>query len=357
MRGMATARSGTVTARATLSSVARLAGVSTSTASRALTGDRRVAPQTRRRVQDAAESLRYRPNRIASGLRTRRTGLVAFALPDLRDPWWVGVTEALQDVAGQDGVQLLTHVTGGDPAAETALLEGAVEFGFDAVVLGTRTDAGDRLRPVVDSGTAAVTVGGVVPGGGVPAVLPDLAEATRLLTAHLTGLGHRRIACVLGPDDDLGTPEAHAGFVRGLAEAGVPLRADRVLTGERSVGFGSSAVDRLGMRAGSPTGGAPTAVVTSSWFVAVGVVGRLQQLGLGVGTDVSVVLAEGTPAPFEGWTGPALTSVADQAGDVARIAWSFVSPEVEPADGVPHPDVVRLTPQLAPAASSGPPPG
>jgi LacI family transcriptional regulator len=390
--------------RATLSSVARLAGVSTSTASRALTGDPKVAPDTRRRVLDAAGSLRYRPNRIASGLRTRRTGLVAFALPDLRDPWWAGVTEALQAAAAQDGVQVLTQVTGRSADAEASLVAAALEFGFDAVVIGSRTDVGEHLRQVVDARVKVVTIGGVHPGGLVPAVLPDHGEAVRLLTAHLIELGHRRIACLPGEDGDQATRDAHAGFLRALAEAGVPLRGEWVLTGERTAGFGASAVTRLGLdlsaasgsaasgsaasgsaASGSAAGtrsagdGPPTAVVAGSWFTATGVAQRVTGLGLRLGADVSLVLSEGTPAPFEGWSGPALTSVESQVDDVARAAWAAVSPAArgdaphgdaaqgDAAQGdaahrdaargdVIRGDVIRLAPTPAPGSTSGPPP-
>jgi len=139
----------------------------------------------------------------------------------------------------------------------------------------------------------------------------------------------------------------------------VPLGADRILTGARAVGFGAQTVDRLGLREGSSTGGAPTAVVVSSWFVAVGVARRLGELGLGLGSDVSLVLTEGTPAPFEGWSGPALTTVADQVAEVARVAWPFVSPADTAAARVADSaaDVVRLAPTLVPGATSGPAPG
>lgn len=336
--------------RATLSSVARLAGVSTSTASRAITGDPKVASETRRRVLDAAESLRYRPNRIASGLRTRRTGLVAFALPDLRDLWWTGITEALQREARADGVHLLTHVTGDDAAIEAAFVDAVLEHGFDGVVVGGRADVGDHVRQLAEAGTAALTLGCAHPGGAVPAVLPDHEAAARMVTRILTDLGHTRIACLLDERDDLPTREARAGFVHALAESGVPLRPEWIMRGPREPGFGAAAVRALAGLADSPTG-----VVIMSWRVAIGAVKQLADDGIGLGSDLSLVLGEGPPVPHEWFTGATISGVASQVDELAGTAWANLGDRLK-STGPPPSGITRLAPQLVVGTTAGPVP-
>jgi LacI family transcriptional regulator len=335
--------------RATLASVARLAGVSTSTASRAITGDPKVSPETRQRVLDAADSLRYRPNRIASGLRTRRTGLVAFAVPDLRDLWWTTMTEALQREARADGVHLLSHqTTQSDQAVEASFVDAVLEHGFDGVIIGGRADAGDHVRHLAEAGTAAVTLGCVHPGGALPAVLPDHEAATRLLTRHLTALGHTKLACVLDDLDDQPSRDAYAGFVHALAEAGAPLRQEWTLRGPRDPGFGAAAVAcLLGLE--EP----PTAVVMTSWRAGIGAVRRLMDDGIGLGSDFSLVLAEGPPVAHEWFTDAAITGVASQVDELARLAWRALGQQLD-GEARPVSSVSRLAPRLVVGTTSGP---
>src|SRR3954447_18739964 len=108
---------------ATLSSVAAAAGVSTSTASRALSGHPSVLPATRARVEAAASALSYQPNRMASALRTRRTGLLGLVVNNLRTATFHTIAETLQDWAAQHGYQVLVATTNGCPEREAAFLE------------------------------------------------------------------------------------------------------------------------------------------------------------------------------------------------------------------------------------------
>ncbi len=119
----------------TLTTVARRAGVSTSTASRALTGHPSVLPHTRERVEAAAAELRYHPNRIATALRTRRSGLVGLVVNNLRNATFHVIAETLQARASAHGLQVLVCTTGGDPAREAAFLDTVRAQGLDGVVV------------------------------------------------------------------------------------------------------------------------------------------------------------------------------------------------------------------------------
>src|SRR3954447_4606572 len=120
---------------ATLSSVAAAAGVSTSTASRALSGHPSVLPSTRARVEAAASALGYQPNRTASALRTRRTGLRGLVVDNLRTATFHIVAEALQAWAADHDYQVLVCPTGGDPEREAAFLETVRAHHFDGVAI------------------------------------------------------------------------------------------------------------------------------------------------------------------------------------------------------------------------------
>ena len=111
----------------TITTVARLANVSVASASRVLNGIR-TSPATLERVTAAAESVGYAPNAAARSLRSRRTGQIAFAMPDVGNPVYTAMVASIQEVARVAGVRLLLHSTGADPndcAAESSVMVGA----------------------------------------------------------------------------------------------------------------------------------------------------------------------------------------------------------------------------------------
>src|SRR5437016_2684448 len=124
--------------RATLVEVARLAGVSRSTASRVLSGHESVSPDARDRVRKAAETLGYRVNRTARGLRTRRTMLVGLVLNNLVNATFHVVAEVLQRRLAEHGYRVILCITGADVATEADYLDTIAEQEADGlVIIGT----------------------------------------------------------------------------------------------------------------------------------------------------------------------------------------------------------------------------
>ncbi|MEU6130127.1 LacI family DNA-binding transcriptional regulator [Saccharopolyspora sp. NPDC047091] len=215
-----------------MNDVARLAGVSIKTVSRVVNGERGVHPGTASRVLDAIEQLGFRRNLGARNLRRgAETGIIGLVLEDVANPFYSMLTRAVEEVASEQGAQVLTGSSGEDPAREREL---ALEF------LSRRVDgllvvpAGDRhgyLAREAHAGTPVVFVDR--PAGGVDAdtVLVDNAGGTALAARHLAEHGHRRIA-FLGDAPGISTAaERLSGFRAGCAQAGVPFDAELVRMG------------------------------------------------------------------------------------------------------------------------------
>jgi LacI family transcriptional regulator len=298
---------------ATLNSVAAAAGVSTSTASRALSGHPSVLPATRARVEAAASALSYQPNRMASALRTRRTGLLGLVVNNLRTATFHTIAETLQDWAAQHGYQVLVATTNGCPEREAAFLETVRAHHFDGVVVAGSGANGDLVNDLVRDGRAVVTMNREVPGSLAASVRADYEQAARLATEHLIGLGHTRIATIGGPPEVTSGRLHHAGFRTAMAEAGLPVVDQLVHRGPFTPEFGQAAAASV---LGLPQ--PPTALLLSNHEASFGALPALGSGGRRVPEELSVVCTE--DEPFYTWWRPPLTVVDNRATRQAERA-------------------------------------
>jgi LacI family transcriptional regulator len=298
---------------ATLSSVAIAAGVSTSTASRALSGHPSVQASTRARVEAAAAALSYQPNRTASALRTRHTGLLGLVVNDLRTATFHTIAETLQGWAAQHDYQVLVCTTGGNPDREAAFLQTALAHHFDGVVVAGSGANTDLVNSLVKDGRAVVTMNRELPGSLAPSVLPAYEQAARLATEHLIGLGHTRIAAIEGPPEVTSGRLHHAGFATAMAAAGLPVLDGLTHRGPFTPCFGHEAVAAI-LALPEP----PTALLVSNHEASFGVLPTLGDSGLRVPEQLSVICTE--EEPFYSWWSPPVTTVDNCAGRQAELA-------------------------------------
>ena len=121
--------------RITLKQVADFAGVSKSTASRALLNDPRILPTTRNKVLKAADDLNYHPNSLARSLKTRRTAMLGIAINNLQNSTAREIVERFQELAGAENLQVLLGVTHGNPDEEARFLDMAIELQLAGVIV------------------------------------------------------------------------------------------------------------------------------------------------------------------------------------------------------------------------------
>uniref|UniRef100_UPI000566A884 LacI family DNA-binding transcriptional regulator n=1 Tax=Promicromonospora kroppenstedtii TaxID=440482 RepID=UPI000566A884 len=139
----------------TVHDVARAAGVSISTVSRALTAPERVAAATRDRVTRIAAELGYRPNLAASGLRMGRTHAVGLLVPDLENPYFASVTKSVQARARAEGYEVFVADTDEDADVEPELI-GALAARTDGLLLASPRSGEAELRAALDGLTAVL---------------------------------------------------------------------------------------------------------------------------------------------------------------------------------------------------------
>jgi LacI family transcriptional regulator, repressor for deo operon, udp, cdd, tsx, nupC, and nupG len=332
---------------AKIDDVARLAGVSTATVSRALRGLPVVVPETRDRVLSAAAQLGYVASPNAARLAGGRTGSVGVFVPQVTSWFFATLVDAAEEVLRDSGRDvLLFNLRGGQAAAGRLLHGSGLDKRVDALMLAgvPRTfgdeDAFDRL------GLPVVIIGGRRTGWG--SVRIDDVAAARTATEHLISLGHRCIAHLAGAQDAFASTvhvDRRLGYVAALRAAGLPLDEERVVEVEFSVDGGAHGMAEL-LRRGDP----PTAVFAACDEMAMGAVRTLREWGLAVPADVSVIgIDDHILAPVLG-----LTTVAQPAAAQGRLAASMLMEMLTGEPDVRVSDVVVPT-RLVRRETTGPP--
>jgi DNA-binding LacI/PurR family transcriptional regulator len=327
-----------------LADIARLAGVSLATASRALNDAYGVAPATRERVLKIAAEVHYVVSPDASRLAKRTTGRVALVVPHL-DRWFFGaMVEGLEDALSNAGLDVLLYHVNGPDERHRFFEELPARRKVDAVVVvGFPVDELEHKRLGL-MGVLVVAAGG--PNADYPYVSIDDELAGRLAVNHLLGLGHRRIAMIetLDPDPpDWGDRSMRSdAYHSALKGAGVPVDPQLIITTEWGGMQGAEGMARL-LRQRKP----PTAVYAHSDEVAFGALRTLQQSGLRVPEDVSVVGIDDHPmAELLGLT-TVRQPVREQGAVTARMLTSLLA-----GDDVDR--AVMLPTELVVRSSTGP---
>ncbi len=298
----------------TLDDVAAAAGVSRSTASRAINGGKKVSPRAQAAVDDAVARLGYSPNLAARTLVTRRTGSIALVLPEpdariLSDPFLAGLLRGVSDgLFGTDLQLVLLLARNGEPPGRIAryLRSGHVD---GAIVASHHAD--DQLdEQLADSGMPAVFVGRPFIASGLHFVDTDNEAGGALAARRLLERGRRRIGTITGPMDMPAAVDRLDGWSAAVAAAG--LSTDRVSHGDFTVQGGARAAAEL-LDHDPDTDG----LFVASDMMAIGALQVLAARGRRVPEDVAVVGYDALGA--EG-TSPRLTTVRNPLVEMVAAA-------------------------------------
>lgn len=267
----------------TTGDVARLAGVSPATVSRAFNSPALLDGRTLERVRSAAAQLDYRPHGVARSLRSRRSLLVGVLIPSLRNAYFAETVERVQSLLAARGYTMLIASSGYDPDAELAAARTMAAQRVDAVLL-----VGRALHPQTRPALRQLDIASLrcwVWGDEPPCIGFDHDAALRQVAQHLLQLGHKRFAMVAPFQALHDLQRSRLVAVReALAEAGVALSAGAVVDDQ---GFGLAG-GRAALQALHSRGERPTAVICSNDGIAAGVIVQARAEGLAVPRQLSV---------------------------------------------------------------------
>ncbi|MFT7835030.1 LacI family DNA-binding transcriptional regulator [Saccharothrix sp. BKS2] len=325
--------------RPTMEDVAARAGVSRALVSLVVRGSPRVSEQRRAAVLKAAEELGYSPHAMARALASRTSHVLGVMVSDLHNAFFAEVVDGLDEVARDRGFDLIINTGGRRPARERRALASLLSFRPAGLAL---------LSPVVpsaDIGRAAAQAPVVLVArssrlAAVDTVNDDGERGITLAVEHLVSLGHRRIAHLDGGEGTQAAPRRR-GYLAAMAASRL---APRVVTSEYTDVAGARAVREL-------LADPPTAIVSCNDFNAVGAISALEEAGLRVPRDVSVVGYDNTS--LAALRHVSLTTVDQPRNEFGRLAAEALLQRVrgEREEPVRH----LLRPSLVVRSTTAPP--
>jgi LacI family transcriptional regulator len=304
--------------------VARRAGVSAMTVSRALNEPDLVSPVTRARVLRAVDELGYIPNAVARSLTQGRTDVIALVVSDIQNPFFTTVSRGVEDVARLHGYTLMLGNTDEQSEIERKYVKALVSRRVDGVLLSTT--GADHVRVLQARKIPVVLVDRVIPGINVDAVILDAYDGGRQLATHLIEQGYREITFIGGMPGNSTMEARLAGCQNTFRAAGIELS---VLQGRLDRESGEELMSRL-----CDEGKVPEAIVAANNLVAVGAVVELRRRGLRVPEDLG--LACFGEIELASLLDPFLTVIREPAYDVGRQAMQLLHERIRGSDALPH---------------------
>lgn len=334
--------------------VAKAAGVSTATVSRAISAPEKVSPRTRQAVQAAIRATGYTINLAARNLRRQETGGIAVLVPNLANPFFARILSGIAEIMSQAGTNVLIADTAPGINDERRIVEYLGNNRADGLIVLDGALPVTTLRDRGDPRSRAPMVFACewIPDLPRPTVRIDNHAAAALAVRHLLGLGHRRIGHVAGPPGNVLTEARRAGTAAALRAAGLDLRPDWLLEGDFSMRSGVAAAERW-LRLPDR----PTAMFCASDEMAMGFIGALHRAGLSVPGDVSVVGFD--DIEFAEYGVPPLTTVHQPRTEIGRAAAELLLARIRARRGeaAEIPQLRELPVELVVRASTAPPPG
>lgn len=271
--------------KATIKMVAAEAGVSTATVSRVLNESGYASGEIRERVLGAVAKLKYQPSAIARSLKQDRTNMIGIIVPDISNPYFMGISRGIEDVVGQEGFQLMFASSDENPAKESRLLQLLHEKRVDAIVLATSGGNEEAVLELTHARVPIVLIDRKLElddPAKLDLIAEDNEEGAYRLTVKLLEAGHTKLGIVNGPTRVSTGRERFAGVLRAMRKHGLDPNPI-VFNGDFTAEGGSRAVKKI--LEADPK---PTAIVSLNNRMSLGVLLEITRSGFRIPADFAV---------------------------------------------------------------------
>lgn len=334
-------------APATIRDVAFRAGVSTATVSRVLAGIGNPKVDTVAAVMTAVEALDYRPSSVARSLRMKRTYTFGLIITDIANPFFPELVKAADDAAREAGYSIVLGSSAYEEHRAVHYLDLMADRRVDGLIVASSLVAAEAWEWLSHAPVPSVVVN-VEPADATATVIAsDNEGGMRLATEHLIALGHTKLAHISGAMIYTAASVRLKGFVAGCRAAGLDPESMPILQGDGQFDGGEAAAARLMTEFPDVTG-----VVCYNDMTAIGLLAGSRAAGRSVPGDLSVIGCDDI-APAS-WVSPALSTVAQQKGEMGRLAVERLIHILDNPDETHTPEIVRLPMLLRARETTGP---
>jgi LacI family repressor for deo operon, udp, cdd, tsx, nupC, and nupG len=307
----------------TIQDVARQANVSAATVSRVLSNPERVSETTRERVTAAVRDTGYTINQAARSLRLRNARTILMAAPNIGNPYYSTVLDAVIRTASERGYSVLVATRIGDDPNRW-LADYLLSNRADGLLLFDGSLGTFGLSGLEGNGIDVPLVAAYdeLPDPQYNSVLVDNRDAAARATQHLIDLGHTKIGHVMSPSRNRAASERLLGFERAMREAGLPVRPEWLFQGNHNLESGIAAAERM-----LPLTEKPTAVFCGNDEMAIGLIHRLRLGGIECPRDLSVIGFDDIAVAR--YAAPPLSTMHQPREEIGRMATSTLIDIIE----------------------------
>ncbi|MCM3267493.1 catabolite control protein A [Paenibacillus elgii] len=303
----------------TIYDVAREAGVSMATVSRVVNNNPNVKPQTRKKVFEAIERLGYRPNAVARGLASKKTTTVGVVIPDISNSIFSEVARGIEDIANMYHYNIILSNADKKKEKEIRVINTLLEKQVDGLLFMGGAITEEHIQAFKTSSVPVVLCATADEQRTIPSVDIDHEKAAFDAVNVLLENGHRDIAMISGTLQDPANGYArYQGYKKALEAANIPLREDLVRIGNYRYESGLEVTKYF-----LELDNRPTAIFAATDEMAIGAIHTLQDNGLKVPEDMSVISVDNIR--MASMVRPLLTTVAQPMYDIGAVAMRLLT--------------------------------
>ena len=305
----------------TILDVAQHARVSVTTVSHVINETRYVSEELRQRVLTAVEELGYQPNALARSLRVKRSHTIGMILPDNTNPYFAEIARSIEDASHRHGYSTILCNSDDNPTKEQRYIQVLMEKQVDGIIL-VSVGAQSAQNILLRNNSAIIMLDRTDPFLCCDSVQIDNVQGGWLATRHLLDLGHRRIACLAGPNTVIPSDGRVQGYEKAMHETPEAESYIRVMLGDFHADSGYDLTRTL--LSESPES---TAIFACNDLMAIGAMRAIQERGLRVPDDVSVVGFDNIA--LARFVTPPLTTVAQPKYEMGQLALQLLLERIE----------------------------
>ena len=308
--------------KVTLKQIAEAAGVSQSTASRALGGSSAIALETVARVEAAANTLEYTSHRAGRERGANRKGVVGVVVAALHNAFYPFLVDRLHDELDALGYDMILIIDELSNSSRSRKIQGLIDTALDGVIFTTASIHSPAVDLLVERHLPVVLAIRSNGKDNASVVESDNEMSGREAAEHLVTLGHTRLGAVLGPRDTSTARGRFEGFEEGVSSSGLELDPSLVVWGNFTHESGYSGLVNL-MRKKQP----PTAVFCGNDVIAIGALDACKKLGLSAPGDISIIGVD--DIPMASWSMISLTTIRQDIMEIGAKAAQRLASQIE----------------------------
>ena len=336
----------------TIKDIAKEAGVSHSTVSRALRDSSLISEETTKHIRETALKLGYLPSAAARSLKTNRSQALGVIVSNIDDPYFSEILQGIEEIAQSNNYSLFMAASQRDPEREGAIIQSMRQHRVDGVIICSTTFSDEQSRQFSKFDIPIVVVNNQAAEDYRYSIYHDDVDGSRQLTRHLIELGHRKIAYLGNSHSGRTTLDRLAGFRQEMESNGLPVPANYIheIPGSEP----EKAILALDHFLELPD--RPTALVCFNDMMAIGILKSLQERGIRVPEEISITGFDNIV--FSNYTNPPLTTFDQPKRFIGQKAAELILSLLDPNSktNVPEQKIQVLKGNLLVRESTAPPP-